>query len=65
MFSNNDMPVGFVMSLAQNEKALNYYSTLANYEKENIKNYIKGARTGEEAKMRIETTIQNLEKNIQ
>ena len=56
----NNMPVGFAMSLAQNEQALDYYSTLNTSMKNNIKLFIQNASTGDDAKSRIELAIENL-----
>lgn len=62
MFSEqeNNIPVGFAMSLAQNEQALDYYSTLNSSMKNDIKLFIQDASTGDDAKRRIEVAIENL-----
>lgn len=59
----NDMPIGFVMSLALNENAMNYFATLDDTTRYNIKSYIQNCNTGTEAKEKINTVINNLANN--
>lgn len=57
------MPIGFVFSLAQNKDAMEYYSTLDDNVKNNIKLFIKNNNSGAEAKKKINIAIDNLNKN--
>ncbi len=57
------LPIGFLMSLAQNKKALDSYSNLSNAEKERLNEYISSSITSDDAKSRIENIILNLENN--
>ena len=61
---SKEMPIGFVMSLVQSESALKAYASLDISKKENIKNYIVNSIDGNDAKMRIEKVITDLENNI-
>ena len=61
---SKEMPIGFVMSLVQSENALKAYASLDVSKKENIKNYIINSIDGNDAKMRIEKVITDLENNI-
>ena len=61
---SKEMPIGFVMSLVQSENALKAYASLDVSKKENIKNYIINSINGNDAKMRIEKVITDLENNI-
>ncbi len=61
---SKEMPIGFVMSLVQSENALKAYASLDISKKENIKNYIVNSIDGNDAKMRIEKVITDLENNI-
>ena len=54
------MPVGFSMKLAMNYDALSKFGTLSSEQKEKIIDYIKDARTGDEAQMRTDEMINSL-----
>lgn len=57
------LPIGFSMSVAQNENALNYFANLDANTKNKIVEYIQNSNTGDDAKLRINTTVDCLEKN--
>lgn len=59
----NDMPIGFLFSMSQNDKAMSYYSSLSQTQKESISKYLQNCSSGNEAKEKINTTINNLENN--
>lgn len=58
-----NIPIGFSMSLAQNPTALDTYSNLTEKEREKINKYISSSISGDEAKVKIENIISNLENN--
>lgn len=60
---NKELPIGFAMSLALNEFAMEYYASLDDMNKEKITKYIQNSSTGSEAKSRINQVIKDLEKN--
>jgi abortive infection bacteriophage resistance protein len=57
---NTNLPIGFIMSVAQNKDALKYYSNLDDATKSKISDYIQGSTTGDEAKIRINTSVEGL-----
>lgn len=57
-----DMPIGFGMELYQNSAALHCFAALSQSERNDIITYIESSETGEEAKTRINTAVQNLNK---
>ncbi len=57
------LPIGFILSIAQNEQALKYFANLDDMTKNRISNYIQDSITGEEAKERINISINGLENN--
>lgn len=57
---NNDLPIGFIMSMARNSEALKYFGSLDNTTVQNISNYIKASSTGEEAKQKIDSSVNGL-----
>ncbi len=59
----NNMPIGFLFSLSQNDKAMNFYSTLSEDQKNSISSYIQTCSSGDEAKEKITRVITNLENN--
>lgn len=61
--ADNHIPVGFAMSLSQHEDALKYYGSLDKMQQEQIKNYIQNSTTGDEAKQRIENSVNGLSNN--
>ena len=63
MDNAREMPIGFVFSLALNKDAMNYYSTLDNIVKNNIKSFIQNNSSGIEAKEKIDIAIKSLENN--
>lgn len=60
---NKEMPVGFAMSLAMNNIALNNYAKLSYETQEQIINFIQNSNTGIEAEEKIKNAISDLEKN--
>ena len=58
-----EMPIGFAMSLGMNEYAMDFYANLDENSRERIKKYIQNCSSGVEAKQKIHTAVQNLEKH--
>ncbi|MCX8075325.1 MAG: hypothetical protein N2749_07065 [Clostridia bacterium] len=61
--SAKEIPIGLIMSIAQNENAFKYYANLDDFTKNKINSYVQSSVTGDDAKKRIETVISNLEKS--
>lgn len=57
---NNNMPIGFIMAIARNNDALKYFANLDNTTINNISDYIKNSSTGDEAKEKINMSIDGL-----
>lgn len=57
---DSQVPVGFGMKLALDMQAMNNYANLPNQNKQEIINYIKDSKTGDEAKSRVTEMINNL-----
>jgi hypothetical protein len=57
------LPVGFTFSIAQNEGALKYYGSLDKTVQNKITNYIQNVSTGDEAKQKIDESINGLANN--
>ena len=55
-----DMPIVFSMKLAMNYDALTKFGTLSSEQKDRIIDYIKDAKTGDEAEMRTDEMIVSL-----
>lgn len=55
------MPIGLMMSLAQHEKAMENFSRLNDEKQDAVLRYVKDSRTGEEAKSRIRSAVDQLE----
>lgn len=53
-------PIGLMYKLAQNDDALNFLESLDGNQKAAVINYVKGSTTGDEAKKRIDNTINHL-----
>ncbi len=60
---DGNLPVGFLLSISQNEKALKYFANLDNISKNKISNYIRDSIDGNEAKERINISLNGLENN--
>ena len=60
--SGLDMPIGFGMELYQNSNALHCFAALSQAERNDIIQYIEASKTGKEAKKRINTAVENLNK---
>nr|WP_307991851.1 YdeI/OmpD-associated family protein [uncultured Niameybacter sp.] len=52
------LPLGLSMQLAQDEDAMSYFFTLPKSEQEHLIEYIKQAKTGEEARRRIDEVVE-------
>lgn len=59
---NNNMPIGFIMAIARNNDALKHFANLDNTTINNISDYIKNSSTGDEAKEKINMSIDGLSK---
>lgn len=59
---NGHLPIGFAMSIAQHEEALKYYGSLDKSTQTQISNYIQNSATGDEAKQRIDASVDSLAK---
>ena len=55
-----DLPLGFGMALAQNEKAVSAFGALTDREKTDLIQSIQGATTGDEAKRRVTDAVNRL-----
>ncbi|MEG2645964.1 MAG: hypothetical protein RSA08_02915 [Clostridia bacterium] len=55
-----EMPVGLAMSLALNENAMEYYTSLDFKTREDIQEFVKSSKTDNEAKEKIDLAIENL-----
>lgn len=55
-----DLPIGFVMSLATDMKAMSQFGLLSDAEKKELISYIESSSTGDEAKERIKQIISSL-----
>ena len=58
-----DLPLGFGMALAQNEKAVSAFGALSDQEKTDLIKSIQGAGTGDDAKQRITDAVNRLSGN--
>lgn len=61
--SAENIPIGLIMSIAQNENAFKYYANLDENTKSRINSYVQNSTTGDDAKQRVDTTISHLENN--
>jgi len=57
----NNIPLGFIFSISQNNKAMNFYSSLSDIQRDAISNYIQNCTSGNEAKEKISNAITSLE----
>lgn len=55
------MPVGLMMKLAMHQQAMRNFSQLDDEQQKAVIRYVEDSQTGEEAKSRIESAVQNLE----
>lgn len=60
--SGDEMPIGLMMSLAMNQKAMRNFSLLDDEKQDSVVRYIEDSQTGAEAKSRIHTAVDSLEK---
>ena len=58
-----DVPLGFLFKISQNNKAMNFYSSLSETQRKSISQYLQNCTDGEEAKQKLNTAITNLENN--
>ncbi len=56
----SDIPVGFGMELMQNGEARKNFESLSDMDKNKLIGYIQGGVTGDEARLRIDNSIKNL-----
>ena len=56
-----EMPIGLMMSLAMNRKAMRNFSLLNDEKQKSVVRYIEDSKTGTEAKDRIRTAVDSLE----
>ncbi len=61
--ANSQLPIGFTMSISNNEHALKFYSSLDKATQNKIMNYIRNSTTGNEAKEKIENSVNGLANN--
>lgn len=54
------LPIGFAFSIAQHEEAFKYYGSLDKDTQTKITDYIQNVATGDEAKQKIDTSINGL-----
>lgn len=54
----SDLPIGLTMLLAEDEDAMAYFVALPEAEKKRLIDYIQEAKTGEEARRRIEEVVE-------
>ncbi len=59
--SGGYMPIGLMMSLAQHQEAMRTFSLLDDAKQEAVLRYVKDSRTGQEAKDRIRSAVDQLE----
>lgn len=55
------MPIGLMMSLAQHQNAMKNFSLLDDSRQKAVIQYVESSTTGDEAKSRIQNTVNNLE----
>ncbi len=55
-----EMPLGLSMSLAQNTDAMTYFGSLDKSRQAQVIDYVTASSTGEEAKSRIKTAVNEL-----
>lgn len=57
-FEEDGLPLGLTMLLAEDVDAMSFFATLPKSEQEHLVEYIKSARTGDEAKRRIDEVVE-------
>lgn len=55
---DDGLPIGLTMLLAEDVDAMSYFATLPKVEQEHLIGYIKEAKTGDEAKRRIDEVVE-------
>ena len=55
-----DLPLGLMMQLGQDMNAMSYFVALSDEQKEAVISYIRGAQSGEDAKVRVEHVMNQL-----
>lgn len=58
-----EIPIGLAMSLGMHEYAMDFYASLNTDTREKIKQYIQQCSSGTEAKNKINTAIEHMEKH--
>lgn len=56
-----NMPIGLMMSLAMHQDAMRNFSLLDDSQQKAVIRYVEDSKTGDDAKNRIESAVQNLE----
>lgn len=56
-----NMPIGLMMSLAMHGDAMHGFSLLSDGQQKSVIRFVENAKTGEDAKNRIEEAVQRLE----
>ncbi len=56
-----NMPIGLMMSLAMHGDAMHEFSLLNDEQQKSVIHFVENAKTGEDAKNRIEEAVQHLE----
>lgn len=59
----DEIPLGLEMGFAVNPEAMDCFSHLSTLEKNKVIQSVKGAQTGEEAREKVETTLQKLNRH--
>ena len=57
-----EMPIGLMMTLAMHPDAMRNFSTLPDEKQSSVIRYVEDANSGEEAKNRISSAVDELEK---
>lgn len=56
-----NMPIGLMMKLAMHQQAMRQFSQLDNDQQRAVIRYVEDSKTGDDAKSRIDSAVQNLE----
>lgn len=57
-----NMPIGLMMSLASHQSAMRNFGNLDDEQQKSVIRYVEGSSTGAEAKQRIQSAVENLER---
>jgi len=64
MMDNRELPIGFVMSLAMDNEAMQTYSNLSEETRMHIVDYVSVPTEGNEGKHRIEDVVHKLHNHM-